>query len=132
MATPIQMNRMTAGVISGLSCSPRLVGRAECMDLRLGKKNVALVLEGMKEACSPGGTAFPLFEYAGKIYCKTGTAQKGALDTLANAWVSVVVPKGADVREWVVVTILLEEGGEGSSVAAPVAKEILPYILDEL
>jgi len=129
MATPVQINRMTSGVISGLSCSPKLVGKVECLDLRLGKKNVALVLEGMKEACSPGGTAFPLFEFAGKIYCKTGTAQKGAADTLSNAWVSVVVPKGVDVREWIVVTILLEEGGEGSSVAAPVAAEIMPYLL---
>ncbi len=129
MATPVQINRMTSGVISGLSCSPKLVGKVECLDLRLGKKSMALVLEGMKEACSPGGTAFPLFEFAGKIYCKTGTAQKGEADTLANAWVSVVVPKGVDVKEWIVVTVLLEEGGEGSSVAAPVAAEIVPYLL---
>ncbi|KKT72185.1 MAG: Penicillin-binding protein 2 [Candidatus Collierbacteria bacterium GW2011_GWB1_44_6] len=132
MATPLQINRMTAEVVSGLSCSPRLVGKAECLDLRLNNKNIAIVLEGMKEACSPGGTAFPLFEYAGRIYCKTGTAQKGGKESLSNAWMSVVVPKGADTKEWIVITVLIEEGGEGSAVAAPVAKEILPYILDKL
>lgn len=129
MASPIQMNRMTAEVVSGMSCGPRLVGKVECLDLRMNPKNISTVLEGMKEACSPGGTAFPLFEYAGKIYCKTGTAQKGAKDTLANAWISVVVPKGQNVKDWIVVTILIEEGGQGSAVAGPVAGEIVPYLL---
>lgn len=128
-ATPIQINRVTAGVVSGQSCAPRLVGRAECVDLQINPQNSDLILEGMMAACSPGGTAFPLFEYAGKIYCKTGTAQKGAEETLANAWISVVVPKGQNTKDWLVVTVLLEEGGEGSSVAGPVAKEIVPYIL---
>ncbi len=129
MTTPIQINRATADIVSGMSCVPRLVGKSECVDLRINPKNVALVLEGMKAACSPGGTAFPLFEYAGKIYCKTGTAQKGGKETVSNAWVSVVVPKGTSVKDWVVVTVLVEEGGEGSAVAAPVAKEILPYLM---
>ncbi len=132
MTTPIQVNRMTAGIVSGLGCGPRLVGRASCLDLRLSPKNINIVLEGMKAACSPGGTAFPLFEYAGRIYCKTGTAQKGSKESLANAWVSVVVPKGSSVKDWVVVTVLVEEGGQGSVVAGPVAKEITAYILDKL
>lgn len=129
MASPIQMNRMTAEVVSGISCGPRMVGKVECLDLRMSQKNISIVLEGMRDACSPGGTAFPLFDFAGKIYCKTGTAQKGAKDTLANAWISVVVPKGQNVRDWIVATILIEEGGQGSSVAGPVAAEIVPYLL---
>lgn len=132
MTTPIQMNRMTAGVVSGVDCAPRLVGNSECLDLRVSQKNISIILEGMKGACSPGGTAFPLFSYAGKIYCKTGTAQKGSKESLANAWVSVVVPKGTSVKDWVVVTVLIEEGGQGSAVAGSVAKEITAYILDKL
>jgi penicillin-binding protein 2 len=132
MATPLQINRMTAEAVSGLSCDPMVVGSVPCSDQKFSPKNVAVILEGMKEACSPGGTAFPLFEFAGKIYCKTGTAQKGAKETLSNAWTSVVVPKGSDVRNWVAITILIEEGGEGSAVAAPVAKEVLPYILEKM
>lgn len=129
MATPLQINRMTATAVSGWSCDPAIVGSGACTDQKLNPKNIALLLEGMKAACSPGGTAFPLFEYAGKIFCKTGTAQKGSKDTLSNAWMSVVVPKGADPKQWIVITVLIEEGGEGSAVAAPVAAELLPYLL---
>jgi penicillin-binding protein 2 len=132
MATPLQINRMTASAVSGLACDPLVVGSIACSDIKLNPKNIAIILDGMKGACSPGGTAFPLFEYAGKIFCKTGTAQKGAKETLPNAWMSVVVPKGSDVRNWIVITVLLEEGGEGSAVAAPVVKDILPYILDKM
>lgn len=132
MTTPLQINRMTAEAVSGLICNPMLVGKVTCSDQKFNPKNIATILEGMKGACSPGGTAFPLFEFSGRIYCKTGTAQKGGKDVLSNAWVSVVVPKGSDVRNWIIITILIEEGGEGSAVAAPVAKDILPYILDKM
>lgn len=130
MATPIQINRMTATAISGLNCDPVIVGSSACTDEKFNPKNIKLLLEGMKEACSPGGTAAPLFDYAGKIYCKTGTAQKGNKDTLSNAWISVLVPKGGGVKDWIVLTVLIEEGGEGSAVAAPVAKELVPLLFD--
>lgn len=125
MATPLQINRMTSEAVSGWHCDPALAGASVCSSENINPKNIKILLEGMQGACSPGGTAFPLFEYAGKIYCKTGTAQKGGKETLSNAWISVVVPKGGDVKEWIVITVLIEEGGEGSAVAAPVAKEIV-------
>lgn len=129
MTTPIQINRLTAEAVSGMVCDPMIVGSVACGDQKFNPKNIATVLQGMREACSPGGTASPLFDYAGKIYCKTGTAQVGSKDTLSNAWMSVVVPKGSEVKEWIVITVLIEEGGQGSTVAAPVAKEILPYLM---
>lgn len=129
MTTPLQINRMTAAVVSGLKCPPRLVGTAQCVDLKISEANKKTVLEGMLAACSPGGTAFPLYPYAGKIYCKTGTAQKGGVDTQPNAWLSMVIPQGNLVKDWVVVTVLIEEGGEGSAVAAPVAKELVPLFI---
>lgn len=129
MATPLQINRVTASVVSGKVCPPRLVGKEKCVDLNVSKVNRDIILEGMTSACSPEGTAFPLFGYAGRIYCKTGTAQKGGVDTVSNAWISVVIPTGSSVDDWVVITVLVEEGGEGSAVAAPIAKDILPLIL---
>jgi len=129
MATPLQINRMTADVVSGMSCPPRLVGTAGCTDLHISEANRKTILGGMLAACSPGGTAFPLYEYGGKIYCKTGTAQKGGEDTQPNAWLSMVIPVGTNIKDWVVVTVLIEEGGEGSTVAAPVAKELVPLFL---
>jgi len=129
MATPLQINRMTASVVSGLKCPPRLVGTAMCIDLKISETNRKTVLAGMMAACSPGGTAYPLYGYAGKIYCKTGTAQKGGEDTQPNAWLSMVIPVGSNIKDWVVVTVLVEEGGEGSAVAAPIAKELVPLFL---
>jgi penicillin-binding protein 2 len=129
MTTPLQINRMTAAAVSGLKCPPRLVGTATCMDLKINEANKKTILDGMMAACSPGGTAYPLYEYGGKIYCKTGTAQKGGENTQPNAWLSMVIPVGSSIKDWVVVTVLVEEGGEGSSVAAPVAKELVPLFL---
>jgi len=129
MTTPLQINRMTAAAISGLKCPPRLVGTATCMDLKINETNKKTVLDGMLAACSPGGTAYPLYMYGGKIYCKTGTAQKGGEETQPNAWLSMVIPIGDNIKNWVVVTVLVEEGGEGSAVAAPVAKELVPLFL---
>ncbi len=129
MTTPLQINMMTAAVVSGLKCSPRLVGNGPCVDLKINETNRKIILEGMQAVCSPGGTAFPLYPYAGKIYCKTGTAQKGGLDTLPNAWLTMVIPVSNNVKDWVVVTVLVEEGGEGSAVAAPIAKELVPLFI---
>jgi penicillin-binding protein 2 len=129
MTTPLQINRMTAAVVSGMKCPLRLVGKAECTDLKIRKEDVNTVLEGMLAACSKGGTAFPLYPYEGQIYCKTGTAQKGGENTQPNAWLSMVIPVGSEVKNWVVATVLVEEGGEGSAVAAPIAKEIVPLFL---
>jgi penicillin-binding protein 2 len=129
MTTPLQINRMTAAVVSGLKCAPRLVGTSQCSDLKISEQNRKTVLEGMLAACSKGGTAFPLYDYGGKIYCKTGTAQKGGENTQPNAWLSMVIPIGSNVKDWVVVTVLVEEGGECSAVAAPIAKELVPLFL---
>jgi len=129
MSTPVQINRMTAAVVSGWMCQLRLVDRDYCVDLGLREKDKQVVLGGMKSACSPGGTAFPLFGYGGKIYCKTGTAQHGGEKDEPHAWVSVVIPKGEDTKNWIVVTVLIDSGGEGSAVAAPVAAEIMDYLL---
>ncbi len=129
MSTPMQINRMTAAIISGKKCEPRLVGKGNCVDVGLNEENRKIILRGMEKACSPEGTAFPLFSYAGKIYCKTGTAQKGGKETVSNAWISVVVPKGGNLDDWFVVTVLVEEGGEGSAVAAPIAKDLMPMLL---
>lgn len=129
MTTPLQINRMTATVVSGLKCSPRIVGKSDCQEIKMSDTSRKTVLEGMMDVCKPGGTAYQLYDYAGKIYCKTGTAQKGGEDTLPNAWFSMVIPTGDSVRDWVVVTVLIEEGGEGSAVAAPIAKELVPLFL---
>ncbi len=129
MATPLQINVMTAAVAGNKKCEPKLVGKGECVGMNISEATRKTVLKGMELACSPSGTAFPLFKYAGKVYCKTGTAQKGGEETLPNSWITVVVPNGESVDNWVIMTILVEEGGEGSAVAGAVAAEIVPELL---
>ena len=101
------------------------------------------------EACSTGGVAWPLFEFKvqnaklkvdGKnflevpissgsanmrqvsVACKTGTAQHGGEQTLPHSWITLFAPAH---NPQIVLTVLAETSGEGSNVAAPIAKEIL-------
>lgn len=72
------------------------------------------------------------------VACKTGTAEYGDPKGRTHAWFSVFAPvpvkstTGEDGEvitgpAEISVTVLLEEGGEGSSQAAPVAKKILEH-----
>lgn len=118
----------------------------------LSKKNFELIREGMIESCSPTGVAWPLFKFKIKneklkidgknfteveestisasfkeyrevsIACKTGTAQHGDEHTLPHAWITLFAPA---YDPQIVVTVLVETSGEGSNIAAPVAKKVL-------
>lgn len=121
----------------------------------LSSKTVNPIRQGMIEACAPGGVAWPLFNLKIKnqklkidgrnflkvatrsassgqagsadmrqvvIACKTGTAQHGGEKTLPHAWITLFAPA---YDPQIVVTVLAEESGEGSNVAAPIAKKIL-------
>jgi len=111
-----------------------------------------LIRQGMIESCAPGGVAWPLFNFkiknsklkidgrnflkpsdstsSGKfkdwrevsVACKTGTAQHGGEDTRPHAWITLFAPA---YDPQIIVTVLAEESGEGSNIAAPVAKKIL-------
>lgn len=130
LATPLQINLMTSVIASeGQLCRPTIAGNVNCRDLKLKTETLALIKEGMKEACSTGGTAWPLFDFIPAVACKTGTAEfavpagrQGDPQNRTHAWLTAFAP--ADDPE-IVVTVLVEAGGEGSSVAAPIAKKIL-------
>ncbi len=55
------------------------------------------------------------------VACKTGTAESQSKDKDPHAWFTAYAP--ADKPE-ILVTVLIENGGQGSDVAAPIAKEI--------
>lgn len=118
----------------------------------LNKEDGDLVRQGMIEACAQGGVAWPLFNLniknkhlvpdgknflpakAGSgsatikdtvrvvVACKTGTAQHGDESTLPHAWITLFAPA---YKPQIVLTVLSESSGEGSNVAAPIAKEVL-------
>ena len=69
------------------------------------------------------GSAQYLKNLPGEAAGKTGTAQVSG-NTRATAWFSVFAPfKNPEI----VLVILVEEGGEGSSVAVPIAKDVLEW-----
>lgn len=126
-ATPLQIARMTAAAVSGRLCQVSILKNSEskCESLGLRDENMEIVHEGMRQVCASGGTAFPFFDFAPPVLCKTGTAQHAGQKSesdLPHAWITVAYP--ADNPE-MVLTVMLEAAGEGSYEAGPVAKEIL-------
>ena len=122
-------------------------------DNLLTNKNYELIRQGMIESCQPGGVGWPLFNFSVKnkkltidnknisnttqatdsakmspdsqfisVACKTGTAQHGGEETLPHAWITLFAPA---YDPQVIVTVLNEESGEGSNMAAPIARDIL-------
>src|SRR3989338_7581117 len=118
----------------------------------LSEKTISLIRQGMIESCDTGGVAWPLFELKvengklkvdGKnffeapqattsanfkdyrkvsVACKTGTAQHGGEETVPHAWITLFAPA---YNPEIVITVLAESSGQGSNVAAPIAKKIL-------
>jgi penicillin-binding protein 2 len=144
LSTPLQVNMMMSVIANdGKLCQPTIRGKhlpgeantqvsllegesESCLDLQLEQATLQLIKEGLKEACSPGGTAGVFFNYEPQVACKTGTAEYGERDEKGfrktHAWLTAFAP--ADDPE-IVVTALVEGGGEGSTVAAPLVKQLM-------
>ena len=129
--TPLQVNQMTNVIANnGVKCKMSILkdSKVECEDLNIKKSNIAIVLEGMKAACKTGGTAWPLFNFKTEIACKTGTAEVGDGSNDTHAWLTAFAP--ADDPQ-ISITVMLERGGEGSDVAAPIVGDILKEWFNE-
>lgn len=153
LTTPLQVNSWTEVIANGGSLYvPHLLknSKSEIRNSKfLSEKTISLIRQGMIDACSPSGVAWPLFEFRIKnqelridnknifgvdaasgsaemrripIACKTGTAQHGGETTLPHAWITLFAPA---YNPEIVVTVLNEASGEGSNEAAPIAKKIL-------
>lgn len=134
LVTPLQMNAWTAVIANGGTVyRPHLVKSSASAKASADKQNflkpesINLIKEGMREACMSGGTGWPLFNFKVKdreiqTACKTGTAEFGDPKDRTHAWFTVFAPL-EDPQ--IVVTVLVEGGGEGSNVAAPIAKQVL-------
>lgn len=137
LTTPLQVNMWTNTVasrgrlyrphvvLSEISAKRKMQSAKQddylIRDLNLKKETVDLIWKGMREACQTGGTGWPLFDFKIPTACKTGTAEFGEQST-THAWFTVFAP--ADKPE-IAVTVLIENGGQGSDVAAPVARAVL-------
>jgi len=150
LTTPLQVH-MSASVFAneGKLCTPQLLKNAKpnCTKLQLAKETIELVQEGMKRACAPGGTGWPFFDFSVKdekyvgstdesavsatasaglrpisVACKTGTAESQKKSGIPHAWFTMYAPIE---NPEIAVTVMVEESGDGSNVAAPIAKEIV-------
>ncbi len=139
LATPVQVNNMTATIARRGSWCPLTLHMSKdplCTDVQVDEKDMNEIIEGMVEACSSGGTAFPFFPLnttlsdTNKIACKTGTAEFGA--TLAqgrkktHGWFTMFYPKE---KPKVAITVFLESTDEhpfleGSTNASPIALKV--------
>lgn len=149
-ATPMQVNRYTQLVANGGELiKPHLLAG----DIRIIKKDfiaketLDIVKAGMKGACEPGGTGYPLFNFKVKssklkvddldyvkdassganfvhvtLGCKTGTSEAHGDNAKSHAWFTVFAPF---YNPEIVITVLAENSGQGSDIAAPVARDIL-------
>lgn len=151
LATPLQVNMFTIPFANGGTLyRPHLV-KDQTRVIRsnfMKKENIEAIREGMRRSCLPdGGVAFPFFDFKvnnenlvidGRNFteaaasgsaemtrvavgCKTGTSESGG-GRMPHAWITVIAPY---YDPEVVVTVLVETSGEGSAVAAPIARDIL-------
>ncbi len=126
LVTPLQVARFTAAIANGgRLVAPHVDADFELSENKAKSVNVSaehlnIVRAGMREAVTYGSgralSALPI-----PVAGKTGTAQWRS-DKPNHAWFTCFAPY--DNPE-IVVTVLLEEGIEGSAVAVPVAKKIL-------
>lgn len=94
----------------------------------ISKEHIESVKQGLAEVTRDGGTAWPFFTFPISSAGKTGTAEFGDPKGKTHAWYTGFAPAQ---NPQIAVTVLIEGGGEGSSVAAPVAKEIYRWYFSE-
>ncbi len=138
--TPLQLASATSGIANGGTLfSPRIVQRVvkyeggvirenqskTTSSYGISGDNVRVVQEGMREAVRSGSSRL-LADVSVAVAGKTGTAQAGK-QKQPHAWWTGFAPY-EDPR--IALTVLVENGGEGSAVAVPIAKEVLGWYFE--
>lgn len=136
LVTPLQVASYTAALANGGTLyEPHLVealltpegarhklpARALAKEL-VSRETLAIVNRGLGTAITQG-SARDLASLPVTVAGKTGTAQWSSLKS-PHAWFTGFAPA---TNPRLVLTILIEEGGEGSYAAVPVAKEVLTW-----
>jgi len=139
--TPLEVTNALAAVANGGTLfKPQVVYEivdqnkkvVEKMEPQIFKKdfidaeNLQIVREGMRQTVtglnSPQASAPDLNYLPVAVAAKTGTAELG--NDRYNNWVTVFAPYE---NPEIVVTVLVEEGGDGTEAALPAAQQILDY-----
>lgn len=135
LVTPLQVAREFAVVASGGSLvHPHLIARiegesdysppVEGRSLGLRPETIAALRMGMEAVVAPGGTGAGIITPRYGIAGKTGTAQAPGGDP--HAWFAGYAPSD---RPKLVVAAVIEHGGKGSEIAAPIARHVFDVAL---
>lgn len=130
LATPLQVAVANAAIANGgARYVPHLVERIGetpfepvASDVVLDAAAVQVVREGMRQAVTIGSARF-LSGLAKPVAGKTGTAQAPG-DVPTHAWFEGFGPYDEPT---LAITVLIENGGEGSAVAVPLARDIFEW-----
>lgn len=127
--TPLQLARYTALLANGGKLiTPHILkdSRAPTVAEIASKRDIDPIIKGMHASTFLG--AGQLLQSVGvPVAGKTGTAQTGA-ESKPHSWYTSFAP--VDDPE-VVVTVMVEFGGEGYQAALPVAKDFLKFYFNE-
>lgn len=155
LTTPLQLALMTARLANGeKAIEPRLlhsiggvlVNNEQAKNLSVNDRHLAYIRRGMEKVHEPGGTAYSsrLRRRGQKMAGKTGTSQVRAIsqqqrdDGLENRgeepWEerdhAVFVGYAPADNPKYAISVLVEHGGGGSSVAAPLGRAIMEKTLE--
>lgn len=140
LATPLQVLNYTAAIANdGTLYRPHLVTRILSQDNKVLKEtrpeiigrssidqaNLEIVRQGMRQTVT-SGSAQSLSVLPVEVAGKTGTAQWSSTKS-PHAWFIGFAPYENPQLAFVV---LVEEGAEGSTIAAPIARDILAWYFD--
>ncbi len=137
LVTPLQVADYTAVFANGgslyrphlikqvLNSQDQLISEVDNKPIKsnvVSSKNINIVREGMRQTVT-AGSARSLQSVPVEVAGKTGTAQ-WSTNKPTHAWFTGFAPYN---NPEIVITILIEAGGEGSSVAVPIANEVLTW-----
>ena len=132
LVTPLQMAVGTAMLANGgTRVQPMLLEKIDgkevppvflSLDKPVQEDLIALVRQGMRQAVTEGSVR-ALGGLSKPVAGKTGTAQTAGQEK-TNAW---FIGFGPYTNPTLAMAILIEEGGEGSAVAVPLAKDIFEW-----
>ena len=137
LVTPLQAANMMAAVANGGTLyRPRIINQIVSLregealafrsepigQLPISKENLALIRDALgRVVSSPTGTAYQAFQESRvSVAGKTGTAETGKEEP--HAWFVGYAP--AD-NPRIVVAVIVEHGGEGSTMAAPIFRQVV-------
>lgn len=135
LITPLQLVRATSTVANGgKSLQPRLVKSIfsqkdgqEDLPTKVSKDNfllsdtIRIVSEGMRQAVLTG-SARSFSALGVTVAAKTGTAQFDRAKEKTHSWFTAFAPYESPQ---IAVSVIVEGGGEGYAVAAPIAKNMI-------